>query len=253
MYSIGQFSVMLNINKKTLRYYDEIDLFKPSYVDTNNQYRYYDESQISIIKEIMRLKDVGIPLEQIRIVLDEQNSKQLQETYFFRLKEIESLLKQLNKQKDLIEAHLKENNTVIGTPCDFSIEQGYFLEEGYVYYNNVNCDYEDINGAISEFYANADGLVLKTGHIFKRCLDDSSKGICEIFAYTTFDGKHEKVRLQTRLMCLKVTCNSFNQREGAYRALFDFTQKEGFHTSDVYEKYWMQNGRMNVDIICSIT
>lgn len=35
MYSIGQFSIMLNLNKKTLRYYDEIQLFKPAYGNCN--------------------------------------------------------------------------------------------------------------------------------------------------------------------------------------------------------------------------
>ncbi|MDF2869969.1 MAG: transcriptional regulator MerR family [Anaerocolumna sp.] len=43
MYSIGQFSAMMELNKKTLRYYDDIGLFRPVLVDKNNQYRYYEE------------------------------------------------------------------------------------------------------------------------------------------------------------------------------------------------------------------
>lgn len=37
-FTIGEISKLFNINKKTLRYYDEIDLFKPSYVDEHNKY-----------------------------------------------------------------------------------------------------------------------------------------------------------------------------------------------------------------------
>jgi DNA-binding transcriptional MerR regulator len=251
MYSIGQFSMMLNLNKKTLRYYDDIDLFKPSYVDLNNQYRYYDETQISVIKEIMRLKNIGIPLEQIKKVLYEQNSEQLKETYFSRLEEIEILLKQLKMQKDLIRTRLKEDKTTAGSASEYSIERGYFIEDGYVYYNNVNCDYENINTAISEFYTGAGELALKTGHIFKRSLDDTSKGICEIFAYTVSSEKHEKVREQTKLMCLKVTCSGLSQKEYAYKALFGYIQKEDCSIGDVYERYTMTDGKMNIDIICS--
>ena len=40
-FTIGEISKLFNINSKTLRYYDEIDLFKPSYVDEHNKYRYY--------------------------------------------------------------------------------------------------------------------------------------------------------------------------------------------------------------------
>ncbi len=38
MYSIRQFSAMMDLNKKTLRYYDDIGLFRPVLVDKNNQY-----------------------------------------------------------------------------------------------------------------------------------------------------------------------------------------------------------------------
>lgn len=33
LFTIGEIAILFDINKKTLRYYDEIDLFKPSYID----------------------------------------------------------------------------------------------------------------------------------------------------------------------------------------------------------------------------
>ena len=35
-FSIGEISKLFDINKKTLRYYDEIGLFKPSFVTKDN-------------------------------------------------------------------------------------------------------------------------------------------------------------------------------------------------------------------------
>ena len=58
MYKIGDFSKATNTSIKTLRYYDEIDLLKPSYIDYFTGYRYYEKKQINIIKEIKALKDI---------------------------------------------------------------------------------------------------------------------------------------------------------------------------------------------------
>src|SRR4051794_31201230 len=45
-YSIGEVSKLANISVQTLRYYDQIDLFKPSYVDPQTNYRYYKDAQL---------------------------------------------------------------------------------------------------------------------------------------------------------------------------------------------------------------
>ena len=41
MYKIGEFSALTGLSVKTLRYYDEINLLKPSNVDNYTNYRYY--------------------------------------------------------------------------------------------------------------------------------------------------------------------------------------------------------------------
>ena len=46
MYTINEFSKLSNTSVTTLRYYDEIDLFKPSYTDIFSGYRYYIEEQM---------------------------------------------------------------------------------------------------------------------------------------------------------------------------------------------------------------
>ena len=65
-FTIGEISKLFNINKKTLRYYDEIDLFKPSYVDKNNKYRYYSIDQFECLETIQYLKELGLTLNKIK-------------------------------------------------------------------------------------------------------------------------------------------------------------------------------------------
>lgn len=65
-YSIGQVSKIANVSTKTLRYYDEYGLFKPSIVDENNKRRYYLEKDILKLQEILFLKYLGFSLHEIK-------------------------------------------------------------------------------------------------------------------------------------------------------------------------------------------
>jgi len=47
MYTIGTFSKLTDISVKTLRYYHEIDLISPSYIDPETNYRYYSFNKFS--------------------------------------------------------------------------------------------------------------------------------------------------------------------------------------------------------------
>lgn len=63
---IGEFSKLSNVPIRTLRYYDEIDLFKPAEIDLFTDYRYYKEEQLEDLELINRLKSVGFTLEEIK-------------------------------------------------------------------------------------------------------------------------------------------------------------------------------------------
>lgn len=70
VYKIGEFSTKTNVPVKTLRYYDEIDLVKPSYIDDFTGYRYYEISQIGQIKKIIQLKELNLSLKEIKDYLE---------------------------------------------------------------------------------------------------------------------------------------------------------------------------------------
>lgn len=70
LYKIGEFSKLVNVPVKTLRYYDEINLFKPQEIDLFSGYRYYSEKQIDDLEVILNLKEVGFSLEEIKKILE---------------------------------------------------------------------------------------------------------------------------------------------------------------------------------------
>jgi DNA-binding transcriptional MerR regulator len=71
MLKIGDFSKISQVSVKTLRYYDEIGLLKPSSIDNFTSYRYYTFDQLPRINRILALKDLGFSLEQIAQLMHE--------------------------------------------------------------------------------------------------------------------------------------------------------------------------------------
>ena len=74
MLDTGHFSRMARVSKRTLRYYDSIDLFKPMQVNPDTGVRYYSAKQMSDLNRILALKELGLSLDQIRRMLDENIS-----------------------------------------------------------------------------------------------------------------------------------------------------------------------------------
>ncbi|GCF94456.1 multidrug transporter [Enterococcus florum] len=60
------------ISRRTLIYYDQIDLFKPAKIGENH-YRYYGIDQYFELDVILLLKNIGMPLEEIQKFLKNRN------------------------------------------------------------------------------------------------------------------------------------------------------------------------------------
>lgn len=74
MFKIGAFSQLTGVSIKTLRHYDHVGLLKPAEVDRFTGYRYYTAAQIDRLNRILALKDLGLSLEAVGHVLDENPS-----------------------------------------------------------------------------------------------------------------------------------------------------------------------------------
>lgn len=68
--TIGEVAKKFNISTETLRHYDRIGLFKPSFIDEYTNYRYYQESDLFRLKTILLLKNMDISLDKISDILN---------------------------------------------------------------------------------------------------------------------------------------------------------------------------------------
>ncbi len=68
--TIGRFARLTGLTPKALRHYDAIGLLRPTAV-ADNGYRVYAREQVEAGRTIRRLRDLDVPLEDIRAVLDD--------------------------------------------------------------------------------------------------------------------------------------------------------------------------------------
>ena len=93
-FSIGEMSRLMSVPIKTLRYYDEIGLFKPIEVNRQTGYRYYSTEQFEQLDIIKYLRLLGVPLTEI--------------TTHFKHRRVEHFLQLLKKQQEAIDEKIRE-------------------------------------------------------------------------------------------------------------------------------------------------
>jgi DNA-binding transcriptional MerR regulator len=73
-YRIGEFSNLSGVSAKTLRFYDEIGLFRPASVDVRTGYRSYRPQQLEELASILALKTLGVSLADVGKLLSRVGS-----------------------------------------------------------------------------------------------------------------------------------------------------------------------------------
>jgi DNA-binding transcriptional MerR regulator len=92
--AIGDFSRMTHLSVKALRHYHDLGVLEPAEVDPYSGYRFYQPGQVQIAQVIRRFRDLGMPLEDIRSVLDAPDVAVRNEVIVAHLERMESQLAQ---------------------------------------------------------------------------------------------------------------------------------------------------------------
>jgi len=67
--SIGEFSRLTHVSVKALRHYHDLDLLCPARIDPGSGYRFYATAQAPTAQLIRRFRDLGMPLDRVKVVL----------------------------------------------------------------------------------------------------------------------------------------------------------------------------------------
>ena len=92
--TVGDFSRVTHLSVKTLRHYHQVGLLDPDEVDPGTGYRYYTLDQIPTAQVIRRLRDLDMPIADVKAVLAAREVKARNTLIAAHLDRLESELSQ---------------------------------------------------------------------------------------------------------------------------------------------------------------
>lgn len=98
-YTVKKLAQLSGVSARTLRFYDEIDLLKPAFYG-DNQYRYYKEEQLLLLQQILFFRELGMPLNDIRRILNSDDF---------------DTIESLKTHKSILQSSLERTETLIKT------------------------------------------------------------------------------------------------------------------------------------------
>lgn len=98
----GELAKLVHVTKNTLFHYDKIGLFSPELV-LENEYRYYSIHQLELLDAILMLKDLGMPLKDIKEFMEGRNPEKLLDLFEKEQKQIEMQMKKLKDQSSWLQ------------------------------------------------------------------------------------------------------------------------------------------------------
>lgn len=120
LYTTGKFAKKAGVTLRTIRYYDSINLLKPTYIKENG-YRLYCNKDLIKLQKIIILKELGFPLDQIINLIQNDKVTNFINSLSSQITIIDQKINHLNTLKESIREtkRLLNQNTI---PWDKIIE-----------------------------------------------------------------------------------------------------------------------------------
>lgn len=168
MYTIGRFSEICDVPVKTLRYYSDIGLLQPSYIDHETNYRYYDYDKIKIMQKISLLKNYQFSLHTIKELIDTEDQQTWKDAIEQKVEELEKQREEISKQIEGVRnlrKQIVEEIPIVSEPVlsDCYIEE---WEERVVYSIRKNINIDKIDQLVKNLFDRIYAFNLEsTGHL----------------------------------------------------------------------------------------
>ena len=112
MFQIGEFSKIAQVSGRQLRHYDKLGLLKPAHIDPETGYRYYSAKQLPRLNRILALKELGLSLDQIsRLLNDDISSDEIRGMLMMKKAQVEQTLREEMSRFRVIESRIEQIET----------------------------------------------------------------------------------------------------------------------------------------------
>ncbi|MEG1931275.1 MAG: MerR family transcriptional regulator [Anaerovorax sp.] len=110
-FTTGEFAKLCKVKKQTLFHYDDIGIFSPE-IKADNGYRYYSYNQLEVFAVISMLKELDMPLKDIKSYLDKRSPQALVKLLEEQDKQVQKKIEELEWLRSFIKT--KSNITKLG-------------------------------------------------------------------------------------------------------------------------------------------
>lgn len=111
--TIGQFAALHGINKKTLMWYDEIDLFKPAVVNPETGYRFYNYYQSPVLETILLLRELNVSITEIQEFMQNRSAMNLKSLLDEKISELDLQLLHMQAVRNTLCSHRQNMVTLL--------------------------------------------------------------------------------------------------------------------------------------------
>lgn len=133
-FTTGEFAKLCNVKKQTLFHYDDIGILKPEIL-ADNGYRYYSYLQLDTFNAIAMLKELDLPLSEIKKYLNTRTPESFLELLHEQSKIVDEKIAELQWLKNFINGRISITeegiNAVPGEIMIETAEEEYFITTEY--------------------------------------------------------------------------------------------------------------------------
>ena len=244
MLKISDFSKLSLVSVKALRYYDERGLLKPVRVDPSTGYRFYSASQLTLLNRILAMKDMGLDLSQIALLLDQEPTPD-QIRGMLRLKQVElhQQLEEGQARLARIEAWLQAFEQEATMPAyDVVIKSVVALRVAQARGVAPKMEQPELGITLGRLFAEVMGSITQHGativgpgitlyYDLEYREREISVGACLAFEGSLFESEQVKVveLPAVETMASVIHHGSFSTMHQAYNAILPWIEANGYH------------------------
>jgi len=223
--TIGEFSRATHLSVKALRHYDDLGLLTPSDVDPMTGYRLYATAQVPAARLIRRFRELDMPLEDVRAVLDAPDVASRDAAILEHLQRMEGKLEQTQATIASLRALL--DGRVSTLPVDYrhvDATAAYAVRETV----DWNAAVDWLDGAFSDVYSQLERRQLTPdgpgGALYSPAFFEAHVG--EVMAFVPVaegpperKGRVAPAEIPGALLAITVHHGSFDDMDQTYAAL----------------------------------
>lgn len=137
-YSVGKLAKLSGVSIRTLRFYDQIGLLKPSYV-SESRYRYYQKAELLKLQQILFFRELGFELKQIQAIFAQSDFDRVQALHSHKkvlkknIQRMQALMKTIDKTVNHLERKqaMADQEMYLGFSKEKQAEyEQYLIEKG---------------------------------------------------------------------------------------------------------------------------